>query len=194
MLDDLMDDMEATAKQHTQDLGKIEGFTDEQAEELYKIVGLGALKYFLLKVDPRKRILFDPEESIQFHGNTGPFIQYTHARIKAILRKSNEMGINTDQEKITNNIDLLIHEKDAIYLLSLYEDRINEAAGELSPATIAQYVFDLAKSYNKFYQEVSIFNEPHKAKLVFRIALSSVVARTISAGMTLMGIDVPERM
>ena len=192
--DDLMLEMEETARKHTQDLGKIDGFTEDQAQSLYHIVGMGALKYFLLKVDPRKRMLFDPEESIQFHGNTGPFIQYTHARICAILRKAEESGLKPSSDVLTDQIELHDHEREGIYLLSLFGNRIAESAAEYSPSILSQYIFDLAKEYNKFYQEVSIFNEPDKKKLLFRIAFSSIMAKTIRTGMGLLGIDVPERM
>jgi arginyl-tRNA synthetase len=192
--DDLMDEMQQTAKKHTQELGKIDGFTEEQAEELYRVVGIGALKYFLLKVDPKKRMLFDPEESIQFHGNTGPFIQYTHARICAIIRKAKEMDYMQGKQNLTFDFELHEHEREVIYLLSLFGEKITEAAIDYSPYVICQYIFDLAKEYNKFYQEVSIFNEPDQDKLMFRIAFSETVARTIKTGMGLMGIEVPERM
>ena len=192
--DDLMDEMEQTALQHTQDLGKIEGFDEAQAANLYRMVGLGALKYFLLKVDPRKGMLFNPEESIQFQGNTGPFIQYTFARISALLRRAKETGIGLFMSDETFQGRLHEHEREVIYLLTQFESRINEAAGEYSPAVIAQYIFELAKEYNKFYQEVSIFGEQDEAKKRFRISFSYAVARTIKSGMGLLGIEVPERM
>ncbi|MCH7514424.1 MAG: arginine--tRNA ligase [Bacteroidetes bacterium] len=192
--DDLMDEMEQTALQHTQDLGKIEGFDEAQAANLYRMVGLGALKYFLLKVDPRKGMLFNPQESIQFQGNTGPFIQYTFARISALLRRAKETGIGLFMSDETFQGRLHEHEREVIYLLTQFESRINEAAGEYSPAVIAQYIFELAKEYNKFYQEVSIFGEQDEAKKRFRISFSYAVARTIKSGMGLLGIEVPERM
>ncbi len=190
--DDLMDEMEATARQHTQELGKIEGFDDEQANALYKTVGLGALKYFLLKVDPKKRMLFNPEESIQFQGNTGPFIQYTYARISAIIRKAEELGF-AHHNKVAPDA-VLSYENEIIYLLSQFESKIKEAADDFSPSVIAQYVYDIAKEYNKFYQGISIFGEPNENIKFFRISLSKVVAKTIKHGMWLLGIDVPERM
>jgi len=192
--DDLMQEMIDTAEAHTKELGKIEGFEEQQAKELYEMLGLGALKYFLMKVDPRKRMLFDPEESIQFHGNTGPFIQYTHARISAILRKAKELGYEPKAEHFDDVGALESTEQEAIYLLSDYENKIVEAAREFSPALIAQYVYDLAKDYNRFYQEVSIFNESDVNKLHFRIAFSQVVALVIKKGMGLLGVNVPERM
>jgi len=190
--DDLMDEMVETAKRHTIELGKIEGFSEEQANELYQTVGLGALKYFLLKVDPKKRMLFDPEESIQFHGNTGPFIQYTHARICAILRKGEEMNLSPSERVVT--VSLHNREIEVIRLLTQFQDKIDEAAHDYSPSLVAQYIFDLAKEYNKFYQEVSIFGEADENKLKLRLNLSRMVAATIKSGMGLLGINVPNRM
>lgn len=192
--DDLMQEMIDTAREHTEELGKIEGFTEEQAAELYETLGVGALKYFLLKVDPKKRMLFDPNESIQFHGNTGPFIQYTHARISAILRKAGQLGINSTAKDIAGFDSLHPIEKSVIYLLNDYPNKVMEAGANYSPDIIAQYVYDLAKEYNRFYQEVSIFNEEDQQALKFRIAFSKVVAETINQSMGLLGINVPERM
>lgn len=192
--DDLILEMEETAKKHTEELGKIDGFTEEEAENLYHVIGLGALKYFLLKVDPKKRILFDPQESIQFQGNTGPFIQYTHARIRAIIRKADELNISPEKNH-EFKIDILTsQEKDVIYQLTLYKDKILEAAKDYAPSVICNYIYDLAKTYNSFYQEVSIFNEEDTEKRDFRISLSEVTARTIKHGMRLLGIEVPEQM
>lgn len=191
--DDLIAEMEETARRHTQDLGKIEDFSKKQASELYHIIGLGALKYFLLKVDPRKRMLFNPEESVQFQGNTGPFIQYTFARISALIRRGKEMGIDP-KRKEEYSFELHKHEREVIYLLTQFGARITEAASEYSPAIIAQYIFDVAKEYNKFYQEVSIFGEGDEQIMRFRIGFSYAVARTIKMGMGLLGIEVPERM
>ena len=192
--DDLMDEMAATAKQHTLELGKIDGFTDEQAAELYEILALGALKYFLLKVDPKKRIMFNPEESIQFHGNTGPFIQYTYARISAIKRKAEEMGIDYstfDISKLTN-----IHEtvKPLIFLINGYASMLEEAAESYSPSLIAQFAYDMAKEFNRFYTEEPILKEEDENYLKFKIAFSVMVARAIYKSMALLGIKVPERM
>lgn len=192
--DELIDEMVTTAKEHTTALGKIEGFTEKEAMELYKILGLGALKYFLLKVDPKKRMLFNPNESIEFQGNTGPFIQYTHARISAILRKAAERGIEYTPGAFSGHASLQPSEKEVIVLLSQYPAKIAEAAREYSPAIIAQYVFDLAKEYNRFYADVSIFNEADSQALAFRVAFSSAVASVIRRGMKLLGIEVPERM
>ena len=192
--DDLMQEMTDTAKAHTAELGKVDDFTKEQAKELYEILGLGALKYFLLKVDPRKRMLFDPEESIQFHGNTAPFIQYTHARISAILRKADQLGIKPDYNSFDNLSALHGSEVGIIGTLNDYPKKVKEAGESYSPDIIAQYVYDLAKDYNRFYQEISIFNEEDEEALKFRIALSTVVAQTIQKAMGLLGIKVPSRM
>ncbi len=190
--DDLMNEMIETAEEHTRELGKIEGFSEEQAKELYDILGLGALKYFLLKVDPKKRMLFDPKESIEFHGNTGPFIQYTHARISAILRRADELGVKYDQVNESLTVDQL--ESDLVYQLSDIRHKIQQAANDYNPSIVAQYVYDLAKEYNKFYAEKQIFGIDNQEEIQFRVALSSQVARNIRYGMGLLGIKVPERM
>ncbi|MEM9857321.1 MAG: arginine--tRNA ligase [Bacteroidota bacterium] len=192
--DDLMQEMLDTAEEHTKELGKIEGFTTEQAQDLYYNLGLGALKYFLLKVDPKKRMLFDPNESIQFQGHTGPFIQYTHARISAILRKAAQLGYNDLDDSLANLDSLEPVEVDTIKLLGDFKEKIIEAANSYSPDVIAQYAYDLAKEYNRFYQEISIFNEVDTHRLKFRIAFSRLTAETISRSMALLGINVPERM
>lgn len=191
--DDLLQEMFNTAEKHTRELGKIEGMDDDEAQSLYKTLGLGALKYFLLKVDPKKRMLFNPQESIEFQGHTGPFIQYTHARISAILRrgKSLEIQTNFDSEKVG---ELSKREVELIFKITEFTKALREAAKEYSPAIIAQYVYDLAKDYNGFYQEVPIFNEDNKDKLAFRIGLSSITAKLIKQSMDLLGIEVPERM
>jgi arginyl-tRNA synthetase len=192
--DDLMKEMVETAATHTKELGKIEGFSEEQAEKLYQTLGMGALKYFLLKVDPKKRMLFNPQESIEFQGNTGPFIQYSHARISSILRKADQIGINY-KDQVTSQISHLENaEKELIILLLDFERKIKQAGEEYSPSLITQYLFDLAKEYNRFYAELSIFNEAEKEKQAFRIAISALTAKTIKSGMKLLGITVPERM
>ncbi|UII23643.1 arginine--tRNA ligase [Fulvivirga ligni] len=192
--DDLMQEMTDTARQHTEELGKIEGFSEDQATELYHTLGIGALKYFLLKVDPTKRMLFDPNESIQFQGNTGPFIQYTHARISAILRKAEQIGVEATEEDLKKLTSLQPSEKNVIFMLNDYMKKLAEAGANYSPDIIAQYVYDLAKEYNRFYQEVSIFNEDDQTALKFRIAFSKIVAQTIAKAMGVLGIVVPERM
>jgi arginyl-tRNA synthetase len=192
--DDLMQEMITTAGEHTTALGKIDDFTPEQAQQLYSTLGMGALKYFLLKVDPKKRMLFNPQESIEFQGHTGPFIQYTHARICAILRKAASMG-HHDFSALTFNINTLENcEKEVIIALSQFPDKIKEAGDEYAPSVIANYIFELAKDYNRFYNEVSVFNEPDQEVFMFRIAFSGAVASVIKKGMLLLGIDVPEKM
>ena len=190
--DDLMEEMIITAEKHTRELGKIEGFEEEQAKDLYRILGLGALKYFLLRIDPRKRMQFDPEESIEFQGNTGPFIQYTHARIASILRKAAEL--NFDPRGSFSMTEINRYERDVLFLINDFENRIDEAAKELSPSLIAQYVYEIAKEYNKFYSEISIFNEKDPEKIKARVQLSYITSRTIKAAMLLLGIEVPDRM
>ncbi|MEP2024159.1 MAG: arginine--tRNA ligase [Reichenbachiella sp.] len=192
--DDLMNEMISTAEHHTKELGKIDGFTDEQATELYDTIGLGALKYFLLKVDPKKRMLFDPQESIEFHGNTGPFIQYTHARISAIVRRAEELDLETKDLKISADVALSQTECDLIYLISELPNKIKLAAEDYLPSVIAQYVYDLAKEYNKFYAELAIFGEQEPSVTASRVALSAQVAKNIKFGMSLLGIHVPDRM
>ena len=189
--DDIMQEMAETAQAHTKELGKIEGFTAEQATQLYQDLGLGALKYFLLKVDPKKRMLFDPQESIQFQGNTGPFIQYTHARISSILRRAQELDL---PEVDFAGVELSDTEIEGIFLLSEFNNKIEEAAREYSPSVIAQYVYDLAKEYNRFYAELPIFNESDKKVMAFRVSYSAQVADVIKRAMGLLGITVPERM
>jgi arginyl-tRNA synthetase len=192
--DDLMQEMVETAETHTKELGKIEGFSNEEAAELYETLGMGALKYFLLKVDPKKRMLFNPQESIEFQGNTGPFIQYSHARISSILRKANQIGVVYDDTVFEELENLEDAERDLIVILSDFEKKIKQAAEEFSPALLAQYLFDLAKEYNRFYAELSIFNESNANIQSFRVALSALTAKTIKTGMRLLGINVPDRM
>ena len=192
--DELMQEMVDTAESHTKELGKIEGFNPEQASELYEMLGMGALKYFLLKVDPKKRMLFNPLESIEFQGNTGPFIQYSHARIASILRKANQISIEyrlADFSKVSKVED---SEAALIYLLNDFEKKIAQAGADYSPSILAQYLFDLAKEYNRFYADLPIFLENDEAILAFRIALSDLTAQTIKKGMSLLGISVPDRM
>ncbi len=191
--DDLMQDMFDTAENHTKELGKIEGFSEDEANKLYRTLGLGAIKYFLMKVDPKKRMMFNPEESIQFQGNTGPFIQYTHARISSIIRKSEADKIDLTGT-VADDISLSDTEREGIYLLTQFGAKIKEAGDDLSPAIIAQYVYDLAKEYNRFYAESPIFNEENIDLMKFRILFSKTIADVINRGMGLLGIDVPERM
>ncbi len=186
--DDLMDEMTDTARTISQELGKLEGYSDQEKEELYKVIGLGALKYFILKVDPKKRILFDPKASVDFQGNTGPFIQYTYARIQSILRKADFDYSNAV------SIELHAKEKELIKQLELYPEVIQQAANNYSPAVIANYTYELVKEFNSFYQNVHILGEENEDKKVFRVQLSKKVADTIKSAFALLGIEVPERM
>ncbi|MEB2775868.1 arginine--tRNA ligase [Algoriphagus sp. D3-2-R+10] len=192
--DDLMQEMIDTAAQHTKELGKIDGFNEEQATALYETLGMGALKYFLLKVDPKKRMLFNPQESIEFQGNTGPFIQYSHARIASILRKAEQIGVDYKQADFSTISKIEESESSLIYLLNDFEKRISQAGLDYSPAVLAQYLFDLAKEYNRFYADLPIFLENDPTILSFRVALSAHTAKTLKRGMQLLGITVPERM
>jgi arginyl-tRNA synthetase len=188
--DDLLAEMVATAKQRTEELGKVEGFTEEEKTNLYHMIGLGALKYFLLKVEPKKRLLFDPNESIDFQGNTGPFIQYTHARIQSVLNKAN-FGAS-DKTKYLG--DLTSSERDVLVCLSQYPTLLQAAAAEYSPALVANYIYELAKLYNKFYHEETILKLEYEELKNFRLALSAATAKTIKMAMSLLGIQVPDRM
>jgi arginyl-tRNA synthetase len=192
--DDLMQEMTNEAEKQTRELGKIEGSSEDEAKSLFEMIGLGALKFFLLKVDPKKRMLFDPNESIQLQGFTGPFIQYTHARIKAILRKAESLNLKVNDDGINTSSTLEPSEREILKTLNAFENKIKEAAREYSPSIIANYVYELAKGYNQFYQSIPIFNETDADKLKLRIALSSSVAQAIKKGMHLLGIEVPERM
>jgi arginyl-tRNA synthetase len=187
--DDLMQQMTDTAREISQELGKLEGYSDKEKEKLYKIIGMGALKYFILKVDPKKRILFNPKESIEFNGNTGPFIQYTHARIQSILR-SVDFDLNTS----ISPKELHSKERDLIKQLQNFPEVINQASKNFSPALIANYTYELVKDYNSFYQSVSILNAPDLETKIFRTQLSKKVAETIKTAFSLLGIDVPDRM
>jgi arginyl-tRNA synthetase len=188
--DELMDDMIQTAQERTEELGKVEGFTDEEKKDLYNMIGLGALKFFLLKVEPKKRLLFDPNESIDFQGHTGPFIQYTHARICSVLAKADY------KNKISDNYSNILTalEKDLIVNLAKYPDVISSAAREYSPAHIANYVFELAKLFNKFYHEESILKAEDPQVRNFRLDLAAATASIINKSMKLLGIRVPSRM
>ena len=191
--DELVAEMVETAHQRTDELGKIEGLSDLEAQQLYHILAMGALKYFLLKVDPKKRMLFNPEESINFQGNTGPFIQYTHARIAAIMRKAAEMDLVPEAASFPGLATLHETESELITLLAAYPKIVAEAAALYAPSVIGQYAYELAKTYNRFYTEVSIFQATGDT-LPFRVALSGRVAHTIKKAMGLLGIKVPDRM
>ena len=191
--DDLISEMQQTAKEISQELGKLDGYTEEQKEELYRTIGLGALKYYILKVDPKKRILFDPKESIDFQGNTGPFVQYTYARIRSILRKYNEVA--TGKPQVTN-LPSELHEKEKTLLRSVgqFPAVVQDAADNYSPALVANYVYDLVKDFNSFYQNVSILGEQDPVKLDFRVALCRKISEIIAEAFKMLGIQVPERM
>lgn len=192
--DDLIGEMVAEAEKQTRELGKLEGTTETEARQLFEYIGLGALKFFLLKVDPKKRMLFDPNESIQLQGFTGPFIQYTHARIKSILRKAESLDRKPAVSDLTAITSLEPAEREVIQVLVNFENRIKEAGRDYSPAVIANFVYELAREYNQFYQSIPIFQEIDPAKLALRVALSSTVARVIKRGMKLLGIEVPDKM
>lgn len=191
--DDLMDEMTTTAKGISEELGKLEGYSEAEKEALYQTIGLGALKYYILKVDPKKRILFNPEESVDFQGNTGPFIQYTYARIQSILRKANDLNINTSM-KASTSAQLHPKEKELVKQILFFPETIQLAAQNYSPALIANYIYDLVKEFNSFYQQVSILGEADEEKRLWRIQLSAKVGEVIRSGFHLLGIQVPERM
>ncbi|MDE7026779.1 MAG: arginine--tRNA ligase, partial [Duncaniella freteri] len=189
--DDLMDDMVSTARSVSAELGKLDGLTDEETAAISEMVGLGALKYFLLKVDPRKNITFNPKESIDFNGNTGPFIQYTYARIRSVLRKAAEEGMQVEDHSAVTPGE---REITLIQALADYPSVVAAAGQSYSPALIANYVYDLVKLYNQFYHDCSILKETDTAVRSLRLRLSSQTARVIESGMKLLGIRVPERM
>ena len=188
--DDLIEKMYATAKETSLELGKLEGMPEAEQEELFRMLGLGALKYFIIKVDPRKTMLFDPKESIDFNGNTGPFIQYTHARIKSILRKAAEQGI----EASATGASVLEKEQSIIQLLSSYPDKIREAGEAHSPAIIANYAYELAKEFNQYYHDVTILREEDAAVRSQRLLLIGEIASVLVMAMDILGIRLPERM
>ena len=191
--DDLMEEMISTAKETSQELGKLDGLTQEEADDIARIVGLGALKYFILKVDARKNMTFNPKESIDFNGNTGPFIQYTYARIQSVLRKAAESGI-VIPEQIPSGIELSEKEEGLIQMVADFAAVVKQAGEDYSPSIIANYTYDLVKEYNQFYHDFSILREENEAVKVFRIALSANVAKVVRLGMNLLGIEVPSRM
>ena len=186
--DDLMEEMVQVAEELSQELGKLDGYTQQQKQQLYRVIGLGALKYYILKVDPKKKIAFNPQESIDFQGNTGPFIQYTYARIQSILRKAGELPT------LPTSGDLHPKERELIKQLSLFASVVQQAADTYSPALIANYVYELVKEFNSFYQNVSILGEEDPIKRSLRIHLSRKVGEVIATGFDLLGIEVPERM
>ena len=191
--DDLMAEMIATARETSGDLGKLDGLTQEEAEEIARIVGLGALKYFILKVDARKNMTFNPKESIDFNGNTGPFIQYTYARIRSVLRKAQESGIALP-DRLPAGISLNTKEEGLIQMLADFAGVVRQAGTDYSPSLIANYCYDLVKEYNQFYHDYSILRETDEAVRLFRLVLSAEVAKVVKLSMGLLGIEVPERM
>lgn len=191
--DDLMEAMIETAKETSNELGKLDGLTQEEADDIARIVGLGALKYFILKVDARKNMTFNPKESIDFNGNTGPFIQYTYARIQSILRKAAEAGI-TVPATIPSGIELSVKEEGLIQMLADFTNVVKQAGGDYNPSILANYAYDLVKEYNQFYHDFSILREENEALKVFRLALSQNVGKVVKLAMGLLGIEVPERM
>ncbi|MFA6335634.1 MAG: arginine--tRNA ligase [Bacteroidales bacterium] len=188
--DDLIDAMVATARETSLELGKLENMDEEEQNQLFEMLGIGALKYFIMKVDPKKTMLFDPKESIDFNGNTGPFIQYTHARIKSILRKAKDMGV----EPLLNNSLMNDKEIEMIKLLNIFPEKILEAGKEHSPAIIANYAYDLAKEFNQYYHEVSILREENSGIRSLRLVLIDSIAKVLSKAMSILGIVLPERM
>jgi arginyl-tRNA synthetase len=191
--DDLITEMTETAKSVSLELGKLADYSDEEKEDIFRKVGLGALKYYILKVDPRKNMTFNPAESIDFNGNTGPFIQYTFARIKSVFRKGEQMGIEYNP---IPNFEIKAGSKDIdlVKLLRRYTETVSEAAASYSPALVANYCYELAKEYNQFYHDFSILGEPDTSVRNFRMALSDVTGKILSSGMWLLGIEMPERM
>tara|TARA_R110002012_G_scaffold72738_5_gene185878 strand:- start:9856 stop:11634 length:1779 start_codon:yes stop_codon:yes gene_type:complete len=188
--DDLIKNMEDTAESISQELGKLEGYSEEEKKQLYRTIGLGALKYYILKVDPKKRILFNPEESVDFQGNTGPFIQYTYARIQSILRKAE----NVSSSAVDTSLHLHEKEKELLKQIQLFPETVQLAAENFSPALIANYTYDLVKEFNSFYQQVSILGETDEQKKNLRVQLSQKVGEVIQSAFRLLGIDVPDRM
>lgn len=191
--DDLMEEMINTARETSGDLGKLDGLTKEEADNIARIVGLGALKYFILKVDARKNMTFNPKESIDFNGNTGPFIQYTYARIRSVLRKAQEAGI-TIPAQLPAGVELSAKEEGLIQMIADFAVIVQQAGEDYSPSVIANYCYDLVKEYNQFYHDFSILREPNEALKTFRLVLSANVAKVVRLGMGILGIEVPERM
>ncbi|HLW07330.1 MAG TPA: arginine--tRNA ligase, partial [Marinilabiliaceae bacterium] len=191
--DELMKEMIDTSRKMSQELGKLDGYTEDEAESIYRMIALGALKYFMLKVDPRKTMMFNPEESIDFNGNTGPFIQYTHARIQSIFRKANEKGVGW-KESVSTDVQLTEKEHNLIKSLAHLPNVVKDAGDNFSPALIANYLYDLAKEYNQFYHDSPILIEEDDNIRNMRLALCKGVASTIQKCMWLLGAEVPERM
>jgi arginyl-tRNA synthetase len=192
--DDLMDEMFRTAEETTRELGKANELSAPDAEQLFSTIGLGALKYFILKVDPKKNMMFDPKESIDFNGNTGPFIQYTYARIRSLLARANAAGHFWEDAEIDRGLPLLPLEKETIRRLYQFQETVQQAGEEFSPAIISNYVYDLAKGFNGFYQELPVLKEEEKQKIYLRLMISKFTGDIIAKSMAMLGIRVPERM
>ncbi|HEU5365833.1 MAG TPA: arginine--tRNA ligase, partial [Hanamia sp.] len=191
--DDLVDEMVTTAAMHTKELGKVKDFSEEELNELYETLALGAMKFYLLRVDPKKKMVFNPIDSIDFHGFTGPFVQYTYARIQSILRKVNIEASTFNHQSSTFN-NLLSLERQLVIALEKYSSIISDAAEEMNPSVIANYVFNLAKLYNSFYSEHSVANAENEDKKNLRLCISVMTANIIKSGMELLGIKVPDKM
>jgi arginyl-tRNA synthetase len=191
--DELMDEMFQTAKKMSEDLGKGNELPETEANKLYNDIGMAALKYYMLRVDPKKTMLFNPAESIDFNGNTGPFVQYTHARIKSVLRKAMVENIQWNQA-VKETFKLLPKEKAVIVLLHSWPEILKQAALNRSPAIVANYIYDLAKEYNQFYQEHTILREENYSKMIFRLQLSEITGKMLAFASGLLGISMPEKM
>ncbi|MCQ2186475.1 MAG: arginine--tRNA ligase [Bacteroidales bacterium] len=192
--DDLINDMYRTAKETSLELGKLDGMSTEEQEQLFHMIGLGALKYFIIKVDPKKTMLFDPKESIDFNGNTGPFIQYTHARICSILRKAAEQGVDYSADKLSGNVELSAKETRIVKILAGFPDKIAEAAQAHSPALVANYAYELAKEFNQYYHETPILKESDASVMACRLALIDAISRVLRKAMGILGIQLPNKM
>jgi len=191
--DDLIEEMVLVARKMGEELGKLEGVSESEANSIYRRIALGALKYYILKVDPKKNMMFNPEESIDFNGNTGPFIQYTYARIQSVLRKASESGM-VCTGRFQSDMKLEAREKEVIKMISAFPSAVREAGNGYSPAIVANYCYDLVKVFNQFYHDYSILNEPDHVRRNLRLALSSVVAGILKNGMSMLGIECPDRM
>ena len=192
--DDLIEKMYTTARETSLELGKLQDMTEEEQEKLFRMIGLGALKYFIIKVDPKKTMLFDPKESIDFNGNTGPFIQYTHARIKSILRRADASGIPYGAGSLVQDVQLSAKEIRIIKMLDQFPGRISEAGAAYSPALVANYAYDLAKEFNQYYHDTPILKETDPGLLSYRLTLIGKVAQVLVKAMSILGIELPERM
>ena len=192
--DDLIEKMYSTARETSMELGKLSDMTAEEQESLFHMIGLGALKYFIIKVDPKKTMLFDPKESIDFNGNTGPFIQYTHARIKSILRKAAAAGVRFGADAVAADAPLSAKEVRIIKMLDMFPGKVAEAGAAYSPALIANYAYDLAKEFNQYYHDTPVLKEENVVLLKYRLTLIDKVAKVLVKAMSILGIDLPERM